>query len=211
MIIDIILVIIMGVISLIAALLLPSKAKIEKNETAVYKTSKPLIYAAGGGAIAIGVLLLLLFAVDKEYQQLANIGKLAFLMVIGIALISVNLKKSKFLAKYESAEVTTIPGTITGTEVEIVAPEVLTKHVVQPLEAAQPQVQTPQTVVAATPTVKAQPQVVAQQPQPAPTVKPKSKIVVIKCPKCKGDMQIDTSMVGQKMKCPHCGVEGKIG
>jgi predicted RNA-binding Zn-ribbon protein involved in translation (DUF1610 family) len=50
------------------------------------------------------------------------------------------------------------------------------------------------------------------QPQvKLPAKKPQSRVVVIKCPKCKGAMQINTAMLGQKMKCPHCGVEGRIG
>ena len=58
-------------------------------------------------------------------------------------------------------------------------------------------------------TAPAQTQMVAAQPQPQPA--PQPKIIVIKCPKCQGAMQINTAMLGQKMKCPHCGIEGRIG
>lgn len=60
--------------------------------------------------------------------------------------------------------------------------------------------------------VAVQPQQVAR-PQQAVTqpASQKPRVIVINCPRCKGKMQIDTRMMGQKMKCPHCGIEGKIG
>jgi hypothetical protein len=212
--IDIILAVIAGGIALVATFLLPSKEKIEKNETARYKSTKKFIYAAGFGALIVGIILLLLYAVDDQYQKITNILKMGFLVVIGIALISANIRKSKVLAAHESA-VTPVSAETMPVEVAVQAqsqvqtqPSVTTVQTVQ----TQPQVQT-QATVAVTPqpqvqaTVQPQPQVVAPQPQAAP----KPRIIVIKCPKCKGNMQINTANLGQKMRCPHCGVEGRIG
>ena len=204
MVIDVILVIIIGVISFIAAYLLPSKAMIENNDTAKYKSSKPFIYAVGCAALIIGILLIMLFAMDEEYQQLINIPKMGILLLIGITLISANIKKSKLIAKHESTVVTIAPGATDEVTAEVVTAEAVAQPAVQPQAEVQVQVQ-------ATPAVQAQTQAEASKPKAAQAAKPKSKIVVIKCPKCKGDMQIDTGMMGQKMKCPHCGVEGKIG
>ncbi|UCE73144.1 MAG: hypothetical protein JSV56_08885 [Methanomassiliicoccales archaeon] len=223
--IDIVLAIIVGAISLVAALFLPSKTQIENNETARYKSGKKLIYVAGGLAIFAGVLLILLYSVDDEYQKMVNLLKMAFFLVIGITLISVNIKKSRYMASMESAGVPIEAETMV-TEVAAEGPTPAQPTVqqvqAQPQVAAQkPAVTTTQAVqarpeqvvvqptVVATQTVQTQPQVVAAQP--SPTTQPKPKIVVIKCPKCQGNMQINMAMLGQKMKCPHCGVEGRIG
>lgn len=214
--IDIILAVIVGIIALVATMMLPSKEKIEKNETARYKSSKKFIYAAGVGALIVGILLLLLYAMDDQYQKITNILKMGFLVVIGIALISANIKKSKVLAAHESA-VTPVSAETMAVEVAVQAqPQAQTQATVTttPTVSTQPQVQTQATVVAAPQpqvqaTVQPQPQVVAAQPQPQAAAKP--RIIVIKCPKCKGNMQINTANLGQKMKCPHCGVEGRIG
>ncbi|MEE9150336.1 MAG: hypothetical protein V3U20_00695 [Thermoplasmata archaeon] len=239
--IDIILAIIIGVISLIAALLIPSKAKIERNETARYKSSKLFIYAAGAGALFIGILVVILFVMNEEDLDLANILKIGVFLALGITLIIENIRKAKFLAQFESG---TVPIAAVPMGVEVAAqivsgtqpiaqqevqvqqigvkamppvqtqPQAPTQQIgvkAMPPVQARPQVPAQQIGVKATPTVQPQPQVVAQQPQPAAPPIPKGRIVVIKCPKCKGSMQINTAMLGQKMKCPHCGVEGKIG
>jgi hypothetical protein len=84
---------------------------------------------------------------------------------------------------------------------------------VKPIYTAQvqPQAKTPQIGVKAMPKPQIRPQAVAQPPPPTIAPPPMPRIVIIKCPKCKGNMQINTAMLGQKMKCPHCGVEGRIG
>jgi len=228
--IDIILAIIIGAICLFAATLFPSKEKIEKNDTAKYKSAKNFIFAAGFAAIIVGVVLILLFMVSEDYQKLINIVKMAILVAIGIVLISANIKKSKMIAAQESAQTV-----LQTTGVEVTAqiypgPQPMTQQQigVKAPAAAQPQVQAQKIGIKATPVpqsqvqaqqigIKAQPavqpqrQVIAPQPQPAPPQPAQPKIIVIKCPKCKGSMQINTAMLGQKMKCPHCGVEGRIG
>lgn len=214
MIIDIVLVIIIAIIALVASRFIPNDEAIRNNEAGPYKSKVKVIYITGAGSIMVGVLLLVFYAIEKDYQLLINLGKVVFLMIIGIALINKNFKVSKAVAAFE--------GTATAASTPIVT--TVEAHVVTPttVAAATPPAQS-QTVAAqvTTPTVvQAQPQP-AVRPQAAPTaVKPQPqkiqpkiqpKIVVIKCPKCQGSMQINTSMLGQKMRCPHCGVEGRIG
>lgn len=228
----IILGIIVGVISLIAALLIPSKAKIERSETAKYKSSKYFIYGAGASALFIGILVITLFAMNQEEMDLPNILRIVFFLAVGIGLIVENIRKSKFLAQYEigAVPVAAVPmGVEVAAQVVPAMPPIPQQQIgvkAMPPVQAQPQAQTQQVGIKATPTVQArpqaqqvgvkstpsvqpQPQVVAPQPQPA--APPPGRIIVIKCPKCQGSMQINTAMLGQKMKCPHCGVEGRIG
>ncbi len=214
-IIDIVLVMAIAVIALVAALLIPSKAEVQRSQTAKFKSGKPFIYAAGVLTIVVGILILLLFIMDDKYQDILNVPKMLFLMITGIALISQNVRMSKFMAACESGAVPMVAQPLEGEPVvaeamPVAQPQAGTQPVVAtttPTVQPQPQVAPQQIGIKATPTVQAQPQVVAQ-PQP---VQPASKILTIKCPKCQGAMQIDTGMLGQKIKCPHCGVEGKIG
>jgi predicted RNA-binding Zn-ribbon protein involved in translation (DUF1610 family) len=219
--IDIVLAIIIGAICLIAARLIPSKEKIQRNETAKYKSSKNFIYIAGVSSLSLGILFILLYIIEKDYQRLVNILKMVVFLVMGIALISENFKKSKMLVAQESA-ITPVTAEIMPTGVTaqgipgtqpFAQQAQLQQVAVKPIPAApaQPQVQAQQVGLKAMPTPQVQPQPVAQQPRPTIAPAPKSKIVVIKCPKCQGSMQINTAMLGQKMKCPHCGVEGRIG
>ncbi len=169
-----------------------------------------MIYGAGAGSLIVGVLLLVFYAIEEEYQLLFNLGKIVFLMIIGIALINKNFKKSKAMAAFEGT-VTAASAPIASTvEAEVVTPTT----VATATPAVQPQARAAQVTTAQV--VQAQPQTVVQPRAAAPAVKPQPKItqpriVVIKCPKCQGAMQINTAMLGQKMKCPHCGVEGRIG
>lgn len=190
LIIDVVLVLIISVFALIAARLLPSMEKIESNETDRYKSSKNIIFIAGGAALFVGILLVLLYAVDEQYQKVLNIPKMIFLMAIGIGLIKENIRKSKMVATRESAGVAPEPTTVSQTELEVVTPAVVT----QPIP--QQGVQTKPKLVATKPVVQATSPV---------------KVVIIKCPKCQGAMEINKNMIGQKVKCPHCGVEGRIG
>jgi O-antigen/teichoic acid export membrane protein len=91
--IDIVLAIIIGAICLIAARLIPSKEKIQRNETAKYKSSKVFIYIAGVSSLSLGILFILLYIIEKDYQRLVNILKMIVFLVIGIALISENVRK----------------------------------------------------------------------------------------------------------------------
>ncbi len=218
MIIDIVLVIIIAIIALVASRFIPNKEAIEKNEAGSYKSKITIIYGAGAGSIVVGVLLLVFYAIDEDYQLLINLGKIVFLVIIGIALISKNFKTSKAMAAMvAAAPVGSAPFPGYGSQAVVTAP---TQATVTPTIQYQPaqyqpmptQVTTPQVVQ---PQIQTQSQTAIQptlQPQvKAPVKKPQPKIVVIKCPKCKGAMQINTAMLGQKIKCPHCGVEGRIG
>jgi len=218
LIIDIVLVIIIAIIALVASRFIPTDEAIKNNEAGPYKSKIKMIYVAGVGSIIVGVLLLVFYAIEEEYQLLINLGKIMFLMIIGIALINKNFKKSKTMAAFEGT-VPAVSAPIAGTvEAEVVTPTTVATATpaVQP-QARAAQVTTAQ-VVQAQPqtTVQPQPQTVVQPRAVAPAVQPQPKItqpriVVIKCPKCQGAMQINTAMLGQKMKCPHCGVEGRIG
>jgi hypothetical protein len=213
LIIDIVLVIIIAIIALVASRFIPNKEAIEKNEAGPYKSKVNIIYFAGLGSIIVGVLLLVFYTIDKDYQLLINLGKIVFLVIIGIALISRNFMTSKAVAAFESTVAAVsapvagyaAPNVVTAATVATATPTVQPQ--VMPTQVTTPQVVQPQP--------RPQPQTVVQptvQPQPkAPAKKPQPRIVVIKCPKCKGAMQINTAMLGQKMKCPHCGVEGRIG
>ncbi|UCG69013.1 MAG: hypothetical protein JSV09_14700 [Thermoplasmata archaeon] len=214
MIIDIVLVIIIAIIALVASRFIPTDEAINNNEAGSYKSKVKMIYIAGAGSIIVGVLLLVFYAIEEDYQLLINLGKIVFLVIIGIALINKNFKKSKTVAAFEgAAPVASAPMTST-VEAEVVTPT--TTASVTPTvqtQTAPAQITTPQVVQAppkpaVQPTV--QPQVVTPAVKPQPT-KPQPRIIVIKCPKCQGAMQINTAMLGQKMKCPHCGVEGRIG
>ncbi len=218
MIIDIVLVIIIAIIALVASRFIPTDEAIKNNEAGPYKSKIKMIYVAGAGSIIVGVLLLVFYAIEEEYQLLFNLGKIVFLMVIGIALISKNFKKAKTVAAFEGAALAASAPIVGTVEAEVVTPTT----VATVIPSAQPRTRSAQVTTAQV--VQAQPQTVVQ-PQPqtvvqpravAPAVKPQPKItqpriVVIKCPKCQGAMQINTAMLGQKMKCPHCGVEGRIG
>ena len=216
MIIDIVLVMIIAVIALIASRFIPNEEAIKSNKTETYKSNVKLIYGAGVGSIIVGVLLLVFYAIEKDYQLLINLGKIVVLMVIGIGLINKNFKISKAVSAFEGTAPITMAPAIGTVEAGVVAPV----QTVQPQVAAQqigikgvqttpvqPQVAAQQIGIKGVQTAPAQTQMVAAQPQPAP----QPKIIVIKCPKCQGAMQINTAMLGQKMKCPHCGVEGRIG
>jgi cell division protein FtsW (lipid II flippase)/ribosomal protein S27E len=208
--IDVILAVIIGIIALVAIMLIPSNEVIKNNQASKYKSSKVFIFAAGGLALFMGVFIIITYASSKEEQTIFNILWMAAFMVLGIALIGVNIKKAKFLTQCESGAVAEVA--------EVAAVEVAGQVVAAPqTQVQQPMVAQTQVIaqqVAVQPTVVPQ-QVVAQPQAAAVPVQPKapakSRIVVIKCPKCKGDMQINTAMLGQKIKCPHCGVEGKIG
>ncbi len=210
MIIDIVLVIIIAIIALVASRFIPTDEAIKNNEAGPYKSKIKMIYGAGAGSLIVGVLLLVFYAIEEEYQLLFNLGKIVFLMIIGIALINKNFKKSKAMAAFEGT-VTAASAPIASTvEAEVVTPTT----VATATPAVQPQARAAQVTTAQV--VQAQPQTVVQPRAAAPAVKPQPKItqpriVVIKCPKCQGAMQINTAMLGQKMKCPHCGVEGRIG
>lgn len=210
---------VIGGMALAATFLLPSKTQIQNNQTQKYKSFKAFIYIAGIAAMGFGILLLLLYLINEDYQNLPNILKFAVLVVIGLGLISSNMQKSKFMAQCEAAgypQAMAAPGTVVAAsvvpqtqpqaytqQIGVKAPQTVTASVVAPTQV------TPQQAPAQQIGIKAQPQAqqVAQQPQ----VAAQPKVIVIKCPRCKGDMQIDTRMLGQKMKCPHCGVEGRIG
>ena len=138
-----------------------------------------------------------------------------FFVILGVALIGINIKKSKFLAECESGAV--VVAQAPGMEVPA---QVVAQTQPQPTQYVQPQTQVAvqqvpvQTQVVPQQTTVVPTQVVQPQAvQPAQTKTPakKPKIVQINCPKCKGLMQINTAMLGQKIKCPHCGVEGRIG
>jgi hypothetical protein len=203
LIIDIILVIIIAVIALVASRFIPTDEAIKSNQAGPYKSKVKMIYIAGASSITGGVLLLIFYAIEEDYQLIINLGKIVFLMIIGIALINKNFKKSKAVAAFESA----VPVTTAPIEATVEA-DVVTPTTVAPVT---PVVQK-QTTQATTPqVVQAQPQTAVQPQVAAAPAAPQPKIIVIKCPKCKGAMQINTAMLGQKMKCPHCGVEGRIG
>ena len=214
MIIDIVLVIIITIIALVASRFIPTDEAIKNNEAGPYKSKVKMIYIAGAGSIIVGVLLLVFYAIEEEYQLLINLGKIVFLVIIGIALINKNFKKSKAVAAFEGAVPVASAPIASTVEVDVVTPTTAAAvtPVVQtqttPAQATTPQVvqAPPQTVVQ--PTVKPQVATTAVKLQPT---KPQPRIIVIKCPKCQGAMQINTAMLGQKMKCPHCGVEGRIG
>jgi ribosomal protein S27E len=193
------------------------------NQAGQYKSAKILIFAAGGASIFVGILAIVLYSTNKEDQTIMNILKMIFFVILGVALIGINIKKAKFVAECESgaAVVAQAPG------VEVPA-QVVAPTQPQAMQYVQPQTQVvaQQVPVQTQPVAPVQTQVVPQQVPVAPTqvAKPqamqpaqpkapakKSKIVQINCPKCKGAMQINTAMLGQKIKCPHCGVEGRIG
>lgn len=221
MIIDIVLVFIIVAIALVASHFIPNKEAIKNNETGPYKSKVWLIYMAGAGSITVGVLLLVFYAIEKDYQLLINLGKIVVLMVIGIGLINKNFKISKTVSAFDGtvpiasapAMDTVEAGVVTPTTVAAVIPAVQAGPA-QPQTVVQPQVTAQQIGIKGgqqigikgVQTAPVQTQVIAQ-PQPAQ----QPKIIVIKCPKCQGAMQINTAMLGQKMKCPHCGVEGRIG
>jgi hypothetical protein len=223
LIIDIVLVIIIAIIALVASRFIPNEEAIKSNKTETYKSNVKLIYGAGVGSIIVGVLLLVFYAIEKDYQLLINLGKIVVLMVIGIGLINKNFKISKTVSAFEGtvpiasapAMGTVEAGVVTPTNVVGVTPAVQTQAQVttvqsvqaQPQTVVQPQVAAQQIGIKGGGAVPAQTQMVAAQPQPAP----QPKIIVIKCPKCQGAMQINTALLGQKMKCPHCGIEGRIG
>ena len=206
MIIDIVLVIIIAVIALIASRFIPTNETIKNNEAGPYKSMVKTIYIAGAGSITVSVLLLVFYAINEDYQLLLNLGKIVFLTIIGIGLINKNFKMSKAVAAFEGAALAASAPITTTVEADVITPT--TYASVTPVVQAQtgPAPITTAQVVQAQPQTVVQPQVVAQ---PQPVQQP--KIIVIKCPKCQGSMQINTAMLGQKMKCPHCGVEGKIG
>jgi hypothetical protein len=204
LIIDVVLAGIVFVFALIASRLLPSKDKIANNETDRYKSSKLIIFIAGGAALFVGILLVLLYVVDEEYQKLLNIPKMILLMAIGIGLIGDNIRKSRIIAAQEGAGVSAGPTVVSQTELEVVSPAVVTQPIPQTVTQSQPQWE------------QSQPQWEQSQPQwvETPTVVQPPKpvnIVIIKCPKCQGAMEINKNMIGQKVKCPHCGVEGRLG
>lgn len=219
--IDIILAIIIGGIAFSAGFLMPSKTQIEKNETSKYKSTKILIYVIGGLAILIGVYVVYQYVTGAGRQDIIGILKIVVFFSLGAVIIVKNIQTSKSIAAFESGvapvpvEVAAIPmtGTQTVTQSPVQAQQMGVKA--QTVVQAQPQPQ--QVSVKAMPSAQARPQVQVQpQPQmvaqPAPvTPQPQPRIIVIKCPKCQGSMQINTAMLGQKMKCPHCGVEGRIG
>jgi predicted RNA-binding Zn-ribbon protein involved in translation (DUF1610 family) len=234
--IDIILGVVFGGFALAATFMLPSKDKIQNNQAPKYKSYKNIIYAAGFGAIIGGVIFLLLYVMDETYQNILNMLKMAFLMVIGIVLITSNNKRSKFMAECEAAGYMQ-PGIVAPQSMQGMPQTPVQQQYVQPgvpqtvqqvpvqqigvksQQAVQAQTAAVQTVPAQQIGIKGQPQAavqptqVAAQPQQAaqPAAAQQPKILVINCPRCKGKMQIDTRLLGQKMKCPHCGIEGKIG
>jgi hypothetical protein len=210
LIIDIVLVIIIAVIALVASRFIPTDEAIKSNEAGPYKSKMKIIYIAGAGSIIVGVLLLVFYAIEEDYQKLINLGKIVFLMIIGIALINKNFKKSKAVSAFEAAPSAASEPIVTTVEADVVTPTAAAAVIpVVQTKTAPVQATTPQVVQAPTQTA-VQPQVAATAVKPQPK-KTQPKILVIKCPKCKGSMQINTAMLGQKMKCPHCGVEGKIG
>jgi hypothetical protein len=193
------------------------------NQAGQYKSAKIFIFAAGGASIFVGILAIYFYSTVKEDQTIINLLKMVFFMILGVALIGINIKKSKFVAECESgvAVVAQAPGlevpaqVVTQTQpqatqylqpqTQVVAQQVPVQT--QPVSPIQSQV-VPQPAPVA-PTQVAQPQIVQPAQPKVPAKKP--KIVQINCPKCKGAMQINTAMLGQKIKCPHCGVEGRIG
>jgi predicted RNA-binding Zn-ribbon protein involved in translation (DUF1610 family) len=217
--IDVILAAVIGGLAFAATFLLPSKTQIQNNQTQKYKSFKGFIYIAGIAALGFGVLLLLLYLINEDFQKIINIVKFAALVVVGLSLIFSNIQKSKFMAQCEAGgipQTMVTPGTVVAASV---VPQTQVQAPVQQIGVKAPQTATAQVVTTqAIPQqapaqqigIKAQPQ--AQQvTQPQPVAPAQPKVIVIKCPRCKGDMQIDTRMLGQKMKCPHCGVEGRIG
>jgi hypothetical protein len=226
--IDIILTAVFGIISLVASILIPSEEMIRNNQAPKYKSQKNLISILGVITLIGGVLILLLYIMDSNYQKIIDLVYMVLLMGIGVAVIVRNRKKANLLKSLEAVGVpqVAVPG-------EMVTPQVAaqpqTVQQVAPQQYAAQQVGVKSQVVTAQKVpiqqatrqapvqqvgIKAQPQAPAQQvavqaAQPQPAQKP--KIIVIKCPRCQGNMQIDTRMLGQKMKCPHCGVEGRIG
>ncbi len=214
--IDIILALIIGIIALIAIFMIPSNEKIKGNEAQGYKSKKGFIFAAGGAALFMGVFIIIMYTTDSDNQNLLKILQLVFFMATGAALIGINVKKSKLVKTSEGMSVAVAAEAVTA---EVMAQPIGVKAQTVPVQTAAAQ----QIGIKGQPAAQMQPQVAAQQigikqtapvaaqPQPAVQAAPKPKVVVIKCPKCKGDMQISTAMLGQKIKCPHCGVEGKIG
>lgn len=222
MIIDIVLVIIIAVIALVASRFLPNKEAIQNNQTESYKSKVKLIYGAGFGSIIVGVLLLIFYAIEEDYQLIINLGKIVFLMIIGIALVNKNFRTSKEIAAFGGmAPVTaaSFGGPMPGQVVTptTVAPVQAQMAPVQTVQAVQPQMPAQQVGIKGGQQIgikgvqqaPVQTRMVAAQPQPQPAAQP--RVIVIKCPKCQGAMQINTAMLGQKMKCPHCGIEGRIG
>ncbi len=232
--IDWILSLLFGAIALVGAFMVPSEAKIKNNQAGGYKSKQMFIYIAGISALAGGVIILILYIMDDALGEIINLMQMAFLMLIGIALVARNNQRSKFLAQCEAAGLTgtvspgavapqVVPGIQPGAQQQYVAAQQIgVKQMPQQVPAQQigvkqmPQQQTvtprqvvPQYVQPQQQTAQkvAVQQAVQAQPQAAQT----PRIIVINCPRCKGRMQIDTRMLGQKMKCPHCGVEGKIG
>jgi predicted RNA-binding Zn-ribbon protein involved in translation (DUF1610 family) len=217
---EIILVVIVVAIAFFANSMLPSKTQIQNNQAQKYKSKKNLIYIGGVAALAGGVLILLLYIMDTEYQKIINVLYVALLVVIGISLISANNKRSKFMSQCEAAGypmaapmgamvTPMVAAQVPAQQMGVQTAQTTTPSVVTAQQVPVQQVPAQQVAVRAQPTQQVQPRQMVQQPQQAVVQKP--KILRIKCPRCKGDMQIDTRMLGQKMKCPHCGIEGKIG
>ncbi len=114
MIIDIVLVFIIAAIALVASRFIPNQEAIKNNQTESYKSKVKLIYGAGFGSIIVGVLLLVFYAIEEDYQLIINLGKIVFLMIIGIALINKNFRISKEIAAFR--------GTAPVTSTSVVSP-----------------------------------------------------------------------------------------
>jgi predicted RNA-binding Zn-ribbon protein involved in translation (DUF1610 family) len=230
--------VIFGVIAFGAASMIPSETMIQNNQAGGYKSKQMFIYIAGIAALIGGVIILIMSIMDDTIGEIIILVQMGFLMIIGIGLVARNNQKSKFLAQCEAAGYpgAAVPGVVAPQVVPGMQPGVQPQAQGQYVAAQQVGVkQMPQQVVAQQIGVKPMPQqqtvsptqvapqyvqpqqqtaqkVAVQQPVAAqPQAAQKPRIIVINCPKCKGKMQIDTRMLGQKMKCPHCGVEGKIG
>jgi predicted RNA-binding Zn-ribbon protein involved in translation (DUF1610 family) len=228
LIIDIVLVAAIGALAFATAFFFPSKAQIANNDTKRYKSMKPLIFVAGFAAMGIGALLVIFYLSDEEYQNIFNMINIPVYFALGATILVKNISQSKKIAAMESGMapgVAAVQGVqpmvqpqvagqqigIKQTTAAVVQPQQVTAQqvgvqTVQPT-VVPPQVATQQIGIKGTQPAPVQTQMVPAQPQPAP----QPRIVVIKCPKCQGNMQINTAMLGQKMKCPHCGIEGKIG
>jgi predicted RNA-binding Zn-ribbon protein involved in translation (DUF1610 family) len=210
---------------MVASALIPSEEKIRNNQAPKYKSQKNLINILGILTLVGGVIILMLYISDSNYQQIIDLFYVAVLMGIGAAVIAQNRKKANLLKSCESAGFpqAALPGAVVTPQVipqtqvvaqptpqQVAAQQVGVKSQVVTAQQVPVQQVTQQQVAAQQVGIKAQPQVPAQ-PVAQPQAAQKPKIIVIKCPRCKGDMQIDTRMLGQKMKCPHCGIEGRIG
>jgi hypothetical protein len=221
--IDIIILFVFVGIAFVAGLLIPTDEKIKSNLAPKYKSQKSIISILGIITLIGGLLILMLYIMSSDYQQAIDLFYMVVLLGIGTLVIMRNRKMAGILKSHEAAGVTgvTVPG-------EVVTPQVMAQP--QPVQQVAPQQysaqqvgvksqvvtaqkvpvqQTARQVPAQQVGIKAQPQTPAQPVATQPAQK--SKIIMIKCPRCQGNMQIDTRMLGQKMKCPHCGVEGRIG